>query len=78
MFSICNDWEFTDSWSDGFCIGEGEYEKVRLPHNVRELPLHYASPEYYEGIYGYRTTLFIDPHNKGRTGGGRTFYQISL
>ncbi len=66
MFSICNDWEFTGKWTDEFCMGEGEYEKVRLPHNVKELPLHYASPEYYEGIYGYRTTLFIDPQNKGR------------
>ena len=66
MYSICNDWEFTDRWTEEFCRGEGSFEKVRLPHNVKELPLHYASPEYYEGIYGYRTFLFIDSRDNGR------------
>lgn len=63
MKSICSGWEFTKDPSDGFFRGEVRggaeaYETVRLPHTTAESGLHYASPDDYTGIYGYRR--FID------------------
>jgi beta-galactosidase len=57
MISLCNDWEFT--------VGDVA-ERVRLPHNVKELPLHYAKPEDYEGIYKYRKKLWIPEKYRGK------------
>ena len=54
MISLCSGWEFAAQWSENFMRGEGAGEPVRLPHNVKELPLHYAGPEDYEGVWGYR------------------------
>ena len=39
MRSLCNEWEFTPEWFDGFALGEGQGDPVRLPHTVAELPL---------------------------------------
>lgn len=54
--SFCDAWEFTQQWTEEF--GRGlpvpEQESVRLPHTCRELSLHYASPEDYEMVCGYR------------------------
>ena len=47
MISLCDNWEFTDTWSAAFSRGEGEGVAVRLPHTARETPLHYAAPEQY-------------------------------
>ena len=44
MISLCNNWEFTETWSDAFARFEGQAQSVRLPHNVREISLHYAGP----------------------------------
>ena len=66
MISICRDWEYSSSWSDDFCAGKGSFEKVCLPHNVKELSLHYACPADYEGIHGYRRLLHIKPELKGK------------
>lgn len=53
--SLCNDWEFTESWSEAFAMGKGtDAIPVRLPHTCREVPLHYASPADYEMVCGYR------------------------
>ena len=52
---------FTYNWSEAFLNGEVEGEQVRLPHTVNEIPLHYASPEYYETVSGYRRKLDILP-----------------
>ena len=57
--SLCNNWEFTESWSDSFGRGEGEALSVRLPHTVRELPLHYIDHTAYQMLCGYRKRLFI-------------------
>ena len=43
LLSLCNRWEFTNSWSQSFLAFEGEGESVRLPHTVCQLPLHYAN-----------------------------------
>ncbi len=55
-YSFCDDWEFTPRWTDDFAEGidvEG-LESVRLPHTVKEVALHYASPRDYEMLSGYR------------------------
>lgn len=66
MKSLCDGWEFVSEWSDSFLNGDGEYDIVRLPHNVRELPLHYASPADYEMICGYRRHLSIPAEDAGK------------
>lgn len=59
MISLCSNWEFTPEWSEEFLKGEGEAEKVRIPHTIKEIPLHYAGPEDYEIMCGYRRSLDI-------------------
>ncbi len=59
MIRINNNWEFIFHWSDSFGRGEGRAEPVRLPHTVKELPLHYADRAEYETICGYRRRLFL-------------------
>ena len=50
VHSFCDNWEFTRHWTEAF--GKGlpvpKQQTVRLPHNCRELPLHYADPADYE------------------------------
>lgn len=57
MRSICSGWEFTEHFGEEFLSGAGEYERVRLPHTVKELPLHYAESKDYEMVCGYRRVL---------------------
>ena len=59
MVSLCNDWGFTPQWNEAFAKGEGTAEPVRLPHTVKELPLHYADSESYQMLCGYRRTLNV-------------------
>lgn len=66
MIALCNDWQFTRDWNAAFAAGEGEGEYVRLPHTVQNVPLHYATPEYYEMICGYRRKLALDPAWRGK------------
>ena len=66
MKSLCNHWEFTKEWTDGFLRGEGAFEKVRLPHTVRELPLHYADHMAYQMICGYRRNLSVTEEMAGK------------
>lgn len=66
MISLCSSWQFAESWSEEFLSGAGEAEDVRLPHTVRELPLHYASPEDYEMLCGYRRVLHIPAEYEGK------------
>ena len=72
MISLCSGWEFTEQWSEAFGRGEEKGMPVRLPHNVRELPLHYAGPQDYEMICGYRRTLELPPEAAGK----RVFLQF--
>ena len=72
MKKLSNDWEFTPVWTDAFRLGEGEGEPVRLPHSPRTIPQHYAGPEEYEGVYGYRRTLPLFEAERGR----RVFVQF--
>ena len=66
MISLCNDWVFTQQWSDGFASGEGDGQSVRLPHTVRELPLHYADHEAYQMVCGYRKVLSLGEELQGK------------
>ena len=66
MISLCNDWVFTQQWSDGFASGEGDGQSVRLPHTVRELPLHYADHEAYQTVCGYRKVLTLGKELQGK------------
>ena len=65
-YSLCNFWEFTENWFDGFALGEGEGEKVRIPHNVKEMPLHYSDHEAYQMVCGYRQVIHFDPDLRGK------------
>ena len=59
MQKLNNDWEFTFQWTEEFGRGEGEAEAVRLPHTVKELPLHYADSNAYQTVCGYRKRLTL-------------------
>ena len=59
MQRLDNGWEFIFKWTDAFGRGEGGAEPVRLPHNVAEVPLHYADPSMYETVCGYRRRIPI-------------------
>ena len=66
MIRLDNNWEFTETWSDAFARFEGPAQAVRLPHNVRELSLHYAGPEDYSLLCGYRRKLDIPESWRGK------------
>ncbi|MCR5611728.1 MAG: glycoside hydrolase family 2 protein [Clostridiales bacterium] len=67
MHSISNDWEFTKLPSDEFLKGAGgEFTRVRIPHTVGESPLHYADPDDYSGVFGYRKKITVTDLNKRR------------
>ncbi len=54
MLSFCDNWEFTPQWTSAFAAGDGAGEAVRLPHSVKEIPLHYADHMAYQMVCGYR------------------------
>ena len=72
MIRINNGWEFVFRWTDGFGRGEGAGEAVRLPHTVKELPLHCADSAEYETVSGYRRKLAIPKEAEGQ----RVFLQF--
>ncbi len=72
MRRLDNDWEFTFRWSDAFGRGEGAAERVRLPHTVRQSPLHGAGPQDYETVCGYRRWVTVP----AEAAGGRLFLQF--
>ncbi len=64
--SLCNGWEFTERWSEDFGRGNGEGTSVRLPHTVKEMPLHYADHNSYQMLCGYRRRLSIGAELAGK------------
>ena len=72
MIRLNNDWEFTFNWTEEFGKGEGKAEAVRLPHTVKELPLHYADSNDYQTVCGYRKRLMIPEEAAGK----RVFLQF--
>ena len=65
MIRLDNDWIFTPEWNDGFAL-EGGGEHIRIPHTVKELPLHYINPEDYQMVCGYRRMVRISDEWKGK------------
>ena len=65
-YSLCHFWEFTEVWTEDFALGEGNFEKVCLPHNVKELPLHYADSDSYQMVCGYRMVLHPEEKQRGK------------
>ncbi len=59
-------WEFTSQWSEEFLHGGKAECEVRIPHTVKEIPLHYADPDSYQMIAGYRRILHVPAEEKGR------------
>ena len=57
MKRINNNWEFVPEWSEAFLNGEKHGETVRIPHTVKELPLHSIDPQDYQMICGYRREI---------------------
>ena len=66
MISLCNGWEFRESWSEDFMRFQGTARPVRLPHTVKECSLHYAGPRDYEMVSGYRRKLDIPADYRGK------------
>lgn len=64
--SICSGWEFTEHWSRGFAAFDGPAEAVELPHNPREMPLHYSDHEAYQMVCGYRRILELPENLEGK------------
>ncbi|MDO4415861.1 MAG: glycoside hydrolase family 2 TIM barrel-domain containing protein [Erysipelotrichaceae bacterium] len=65
MRKINNHWEFSENWSDEFLNWQTEAETVRIPHTVKEIPLHYADHNSYQMVCGYRRKVTFDPAEKG-------------
>lgn len=59
MIRINNDWKFIYTWDDDFLNDISSGEDIRLPHNVGDIPLHYASPDIYSTVCGYGRELQI-------------------
>ena len=59
MIRINNNWEFIYTWTEEFFNFSTSAQHVRLPHNVKDVPLNYADPEIYETVCGYRKLLNI-------------------
>ncbi len=66
MISLCDHWEFTEQWTEGFPSGEGAAAPVRLPHTAKEIPLHYADHRSYQMLCGYRRKLALGPELEGK------------
>lgn len=66
MIGFSNDWEFTTEWNEEFARGEVTAEKVRLPHTVKELPLHQIDEKSYQLISGYRKRFRLPEEAVGK------------
>ena len=65
-YSLCDGWEFSESWSEAFGRGEGEAASVRIPHTAKAMPTHYGDSNAYQMICGYRTKLHIGEEYSGK------------
>ena len=66
MIGFSNGWEFTPEWNEEFAAGEGFYEAIRLPHGIKELPLHYINEKSYQLVSGYRNRFTLPESAKGK------------
>ncbi len=54
-----DNWLFTESFSEEFLKGVAEGERVRLPHNCKDLSFNYCDNNDYQMICGYRRTIDV-------------------
>ena len=66
MISLCRGWQFTEQWSEDFLKGLVPGVGAELPHTVREIAQHYAGPEDYEMVCGYRRELDVPEAYRGK------------
>ena len=66
MKRINNHWEYVPEWSEAFLNGEQHGEIVRIPHTVKELPLHSIDPQDYQMICGYRREFELTEEEAGK------------
>lgn len=66
MYRINDNWEFVEEWSDAFLNGSKKGKLVRIPHNVKDIPLHYVDSNSYQMVCGYHRTLFVEEALKGK------------
>ncbi len=66
MLAFNENWEFTSEWSESFGRGEGPAEAVRIPHTVKELPLHDIDHRDYQMISGYRKRFSLPEGSRGK------------
>ena len=66
MQSLCNHWEFVPEFTDDFMKGFGNADIVRIPHSVKNMPLHYGDSNGYQMVCGYRRKLEISESLKGK------------
>ena len=64
-----DDWKFSEQFTeemlgDGFDVGN--MTPVRLPHTVKETPLHYFDESVYQMVSGYRRDVFIPEEWSGK------------
>lgn len=50
-------WLFWPEWNEEILSGKEGGEEIRIPHTVKEMPLHYGDPMDYQMVSGYRRKL---------------------
>ncbi len=65
---INNDWEFTESFTEALLDPDfrENLERVRIPHTVKELPLHYFDEKCCQLRSGYRRSFFVPESWQGQ------------
>lgn len=66
MKKINNHWEWVETWSPEFLTGKIQGEEVRIPHNVKQMPLHYSDSSAYQMVSGYRKVIHFDNSQKNK------------
>ena len=59
-------WEFSESFDEAFCRGEGEAETVDIPHTCKQTPFNYFDASVYQMRCGYRKTVEIPREAEGK------------
>ena len=54
------------NWNDDFLTDISGGNDIRLPHNVGDLPLHYAAPDDYSTVCGYGRELMVTEEMSGK------------
>lgn len=62
------DWQFKEEYTEELLRAEytGEYERVSLPHTVKETPFHYFDEGTYQMVCGYRRVFYAKPEWKDK------------